>query len=50
VLLLTAKDAVRWPAAAQSARVAVLDVAWEWVSGGDGVLAAVFAGMRGSEA
>ncbi len=50
LLLLTAKDAVRWPAAAQGARVAVLDVAWEWVLGGDAVLAAIFAGLRGSEA
>lgn len=36
-LLLTAKDAVRWPAAARDPRVAVLEVAWEWVCGGDAV-------------
>ncbi|HTK30578.1 MAG TPA: tetraacyldisaccharide 4'-kinase [Candidatus Saccharimonadaceae bacterium] len=34
-LLLTAKDAVRWPSAAASPDDAVLDVAWEWVEGGD---------------
>ena len=32
-LLLTAKDAVRWPRAADP-DMAVLDVAWEWVQGG----------------
>lgn len=33
-LLLTAKDRVRWPAEAAAKNVAVLEVAWEWVSGG----------------
>ena len=37
VLLLTAKDAVRWPAAAAAAHVVVLEVEWEWVEGGERV-------------
>jgi len=41
-LLLTAKDAVRWPVA--DARVAVLRVAWEWLSGGDAFVACALAG------
>ena len=36
-VLLTDKDAVRWPQAAGTARVAVLGVAWEWVAGGEAV-------------
>jgi tetraacyldisaccharide 4'-kinase len=36
-VLLTAKDAVRWPARAARERVAVLEVEWEWVSGGEAV-------------
>jgi tetraacyldisaccharide 4'-kinase len=36
-LLLTAKDAVRWPAGAERAGVAVLEVEWEWVVGGEAV-------------
>jgi len=36
-VLLTAKDAVRWPRAAAGAPVWVLRVAWEWVSGGGAV-------------
>lgn len=32
-VLLTRKDAVRWPLA--DPRVRVLDVTWEWISGGD---------------
>ena len=32
-LLLTAKDAVRWPIGREG--TAVLEVAWEWVIGGD---------------
>jgi tetraacyldisaccharide-1-P 4'-kinase len=35
-LLLTTKDAVRWPSGAPRERVAVLATRWEWVSGGDG--------------
>jgi tetraacyldisaccharide 4'-kinase len=35
-LLLTSKDAVRWPGPA-TGRVAVLEVEWEWVLGGDEV-------------
>lgn len=34
-VLLTAKDAVRWPAAAAAPDVAVLDVEWSWVRGGE---------------
>jgi len=40
-LLLTAKDAVRWPTA--DPRVAVLEVAWRWVSGGEVAEGRVFA-------
>ena len=40
-LLLTAKDAVRWPV--PKARVAVLEVQWEWLRGGDAVMARVLA-------
>jgi tetraacyldisaccharide 4'-kinase len=35
-LLLTTKDAVRWPSGAPRERVAVLATRWKWVSGGDG--------------
>ncbi len=35
-LLLTRKDAVRWPAAAADG-VQVLDVEWQWVRGGDAI-------------
>jgi tetraacyldisaccharide 4'-kinase len=34
-LLLTAKDAVRWPAAAPREDVRVLEVAWRWLDDGD---------------
>jgi len=34
-LLLTAKDAVRWPEGAPRDRVAVLHTRWRWLSGGD---------------
>ncbi len=34
-LLLTAKDAVRWPAGAPRERVAVLETRWRWVTGGE---------------
>jgi tetraacyldisaccharide 4'-kinase len=36
-LLLTAKDAVRWPAGAPCEGVAVLGTRWAWVSGGEEV-------------
>jgi tetraacyldisaccharide 4'-kinase len=36
-VLLTAKDAVRWPESAGWERVAVLEVEWEWVVGGEAV-------------
>lgn len=48
-LLLTAKDAVRWPRAQAGGKVAVLEVGWEWVTGGDAVLAAVFGDARAIE-
>jgi tetraacyldisaccharide 4'-kinase len=41
-LLLTAKDAVRWPVPDE--RVAVLEVEWEWLLGGAEVEALVLAG------
>lgn len=34
-VLLTEKDAVRWPQVAGPARVAVLEVEWDWVTGGE---------------
>ncbi|MBI5711739.1 MAG: tetraacyldisaccharide 4'-kinase, partial [Candidatus Eisenbacteria bacterium] len=45
--LLTAKDAVRWPAGAPRERVAVLEVAWEWVAGGEAVERLVLEGEEG---
>jgi tetraacyldisaccharide 4'-kinase len=33
-LLLTAKDAARWPAAAPRERVAVIETAWRWLAAG----------------
>jgi len=42
-LLLSPKDAVRWPLPA-SDDVAVLDVAWEWLAGGEAVERAVLGG------
>lgn len=41
-LVLTAKDAVRWPAAAERGDVAVLEARWAWVTGGAEVERAVF--------
>ncbi|TMQ68214.1 MAG: tetraacyldisaccharide 4'-kinase [Candidatus Eisenbacteria bacterium] len=41
VVLLTAKDAVRWPRAAGRSDVAVLEVEWEWVEGGEALERAV---------
>jgi tetraacyldisaccharide 4'-kinase len=40
-LLITDKDAVRWPVAAQ-AGVGVLAVEWQWIEGGDAVESLVF--------
>lgn len=37
LLVLTAKDAVRWPLPAGGTAVVVLEVAWAWVTGGDAV-------------
>jgi tetraacyldisaccharide 4'-kinase len=36
-ILLTTKDAVRWPGSVGQDRVAVLEVEWEWVAGGEAV-------------
>ena len=41
-LLLTAKDAVRWPVPDE--RVAVLEVEWEWLIGGAAVVAQALTG------
>jgi tetraacyldisaccharide 4'-kinase len=43
-VVLTAKDAVRWPEAAAGDDVAVLEVEWEWVEGGEAVERLTFAG------
>jgi tetraacyldisaccharide 4'-kinase len=37
VVLLTAKDAVRWPRPGPAADVRVLAVEWAWVSGGEAI-------------
>ncbi|MEO5989185.1 MAG: tetraacyldisaccharide 4'-kinase [Candidatus Eisenbacteria bacterium] len=41
-LLLTAKDAVRWPLGARDPRVSVLEVVWAWHEGGAAAEALVF--------
>lgn len=41
-LIVTAKDAVRWPASATGGGPAVLEVGWRWVCGGDEVERLVF--------
>ena len=43
-LLLTAKDAVRWPGGVPPEGAGVLPVRWEWVAGGEAVEARVFGG------
>ncbi len=45
VPLLTAKDAVRWPAGSNTDGVARLDVVWEWVCGGAEVEARILEGV-----
>jgi len=47
-LVLTAKDAVRWPA--PDPVVAVLEVEWEWVQGGEAVERMVLGGTPGGAA
>ena len=42
VVLLTAKDAVRWPREAPTLDVRVLEVAWEWRAAGEAVEQRVF--------
>jgi tetraacyldisaccharide 4'-kinase len=46
-LLLSAKDAVRWPAGAPRERVAVLGTRWQWLRGGDEVERRVWQGEPG---
>ena len=46
VLLLTAKDAVRWPKDVDAGTTAVLEVEWEWVTGGNEVETLVLEGAR----
>jgi tetraacyldisaccharide 4'-kinase len=41
-VLLTAKDAVRWPEREREGEVAVLEVAWQWVHGGEEIEALVW--------
>ncbi len=41
-LVLTRKDAVRWPLPPDEGRVVVLDVEWEWVAGGEAIERHVF--------
>ena len=43
-LLLTAKDAVRWPTRAQDPRIAVLEVEWQWCEGGQSAESLIFGG------
>ena len=43
-LLLTAKDAVRWPERAPRERVAVLEARWQWVRHGDEAERRIFEG------
>lgn len=47
-LLLTAKDAVRWPRVPGVLDAAVLEVAWEWTRGGDEVERRVFGATAAS--
>jgi tetraacyldisaccharide 4'-kinase len=44
-VLLTCKDAVRWPESVEQDRVAVLEVEWEWVAGGGAVEDLAFGGL-----
>jgi tetraacyldisaccharide 4'-kinase len=48
VVLLTAKDAVRWPRSAPGEAVRVLEVAWEWRAGGEEVERLVFEAGAGA--
>jgi len=47
-LLLTAKDAVRWPGAAEAEDAVVLEVEWEWMCGGPEVEARVLEDLEAS--
>ena len=44
IVLLTAKDAVRWPVAAGADALRVLEVEWAWIAGGEAIERRVFAG------
>jgi tetraacyldisaccharide 4'-kinase len=44
VVLLTAKDAVRWPPGAAAADVRVLEIEWEWHTAGEAVVRLVLEG------
>jgi tetraacyldisaccharide 4'-kinase len=44
-LLVTAKDAVRWPLEAQGGQPLVLEVGWEWVHGGAAIESHVFGAL-----
>lgn len=44
-LLVTAKDAVRWPREARGGAPAVLQVGWEWVHGGAAIESHVFSSL-----
>jgi tetraacyldisaccharide 4'-kinase len=46
-VLLTAKDAVRWPESVGPGGVAVLEVEWEWVVGGEAVEDLAIGGQGG---
>jgi L-aspartate oxidase len=48
-VLLTAKDAVRWPTPPETRAALVLHVRWEWVTGGEGGRAARAGGCTMSE-
>ncbi|MBI1799408.1 MAG: tetraacyldisaccharide 4'-kinase [Candidatus Eisenbacteria bacterium] len=45
-IVISAKDAVRWPLS--DPRVRVMDVTWQWVCGGEDVERRVFAGLTGT--
>lgn len=42
MLLMTAKDAVRWPLSTHDPRVSVLEVAWTWCAGGAAAESLIF--------
>jgi len=46
-LVLSAKDAVRWPGEVADARIVIVEIAWQWVSEGEAVERAVFRDEEG---